>query len=339
VSVAKSHQFSLDILEQGQSLGFGLIGIAPAQPSQHAQHVRQWIAQGKHGEMHYLETNLDKRLDPTQLLEGARSIIMVADAYEPPTEPADGHIRVAAYAQGRDYHKVIKKRLHQLCDWITDQYPEANNKACVDTAPLLEREVASEAGLGWIGKNTLLIHPRHGSYMLLGAIVTTLDLATSKELNYPQSLIPPTDHCGGCTRCIDACPTQCITNDPDERSIDASRCISYLTIEHRSEIDADLQLNMGNHLVGCDICQQVCPWNQASDLESPLLKDDLPARYPLPIHFDYQPKPHLRHGLDPNEVIQWNAQDRQNTFQGSAAMRVKLEMFQRNAAINLENQT
>ena len=306
---------------------FALVGIAPAVVSEHAEHVRAWIARGEHGEMHYLENHLDVRLDPEMLLEGARSIICVADAYPPEDFPQDPsgedsepRGRIARYAWGNDYHKTIKKRLFRVADGLRERFAEHQFKCTTDTAPLLEREHAARAGLGWIGKHTLLIHPRFGSYTLLGAIVTTLELETSEQAGYPEPGVWPTDHCGTCTRCIDACPTDCIT----PREVDATRCISYLTLEHRSEIDPSLHEAMGDWIAGCDICQEVCPYNQEG------------YREPLPIVERYEPRaPAPSLGL--LDVLNWTAEDREAAFQGSALKRVKLDMLNRNALIAAGN--
>ncbi|MEM6750090.1 MAG: tRNA epoxyqueuosine(34) reductase QueG [Planctomycetota bacterium] len=355
-------------IEAARDLGFALAGVAPAEPSQHAEHVRGWIARGEHGEMDYLARNLEVRLDPRELVPGAKSILMVADAYAPgagetttagasPAEPGPdlrgrGRVRgrVARYAWGDDYHKVMKKRMHALADTLrgdaaTDGDGQASDaevwRACVDTAPLLEREHAAAAGLGFIGRNTLLIHPRHGSYLLLGALVTTRELAATErliELDAERArsvgLVPPTDHCGHCTRCIDACPTGCITDPrlPDgsidpaaPRAIDASRCISYLTIEHRGEIPDDLRGNLDGWVAGCDVCQEVCPFN------------DIGGRNPLPIHERYAPRDEVAHGLRMDAVARWTDEDRARVTRGSALKRIKLAMWRRNAEANLEN--
>ncbi|HEX7010591.1 MAG TPA: tRNA epoxyqueuosine(34) reductase QueG, partial [Phycisphaeraceae bacterium] len=275
------------VMELAQQLGFALVGIAPAQPSEHAETVRQWISEGRHGEMHYLAEHLDLRLDPARLLPGARSVIAVADLYHHPSQaPAEAEARpssasgdsplprgrvrgrVARYAWGEDYHKVIKKRLHQMADALRERFPDAAFRCTVDTAPALEREHAMRAGLGWVGKHTLLIHPRHGSWTLLGLILTTLAIQDSAQAGFPGRTVVPADHCGTCTRCIDACPTQCIEN-PDltgRRAIDATRCISYLTLEHRGPIDPSLHRAMGDWIAGCDVCQEVCPFNSEDRL-------------------------------------------------------------------------
>ncbi len=310
------------ILERCRSLGFALAGVCPAEPSSHEASIRQWLADGKHAEMSYLERNLDLRLNPRKLLPGARSLILLADLYAtrndpPPPESSASPAplgKIARYAQGDDYHTVIKKRLHTLCDQLRAEFPDHHFRACVDTAPILEREHAARAGLGWIGKHTLLIHPRLGSYLFLAAIVTTLDLAP------PRTQTTITDHCGTCTRCIDACPTRAIT----PHSVDASRCISYLTIEHRSPIDPALKPAIGDWLFGCDVCQEVCPHNSPRDDDA-----DVGTRNPA-----YTPRTKSLPILD---VMQWSDDNRAAATRRSALKRAKLDMFHRNARIVADN--
>ena len=347
-------------------LGFAMAGIAPAESSRYEPAVRQWIDDGQHGQMHYLAEHLEIRLDPQKLLPGARSVIAVADAYpsrpgsfasaesdttsaepEPrasttPQTTLSPRGRIARYAWGDDYHKVLKKRLHRLSDRLSEAMPDTEFRATVDTAPALEREHAMRAGLGWQAKNTMLIHPRHGSYFLLGLLFTTLDLpiqpvterrlprTQSRELSadahatpaaaLPGALIPENDHCANCTRCIDACPTRAIASEGYR--IDASRCVSYLTIEHREAVPLEFHHGLRDWVAGCDICQEVCPYNKIAD------------RHPLPVEPRYQPNDRrLDLGLDLIEVLDWSAEDRARTFQGSALKRIKLDMIRRNALI------
>lgn len=332
------------VLELAEAQGFALAGIASARPSPHADAVRAWIADGKHGSMGYLEANLDVRLDPDALLPGAKSVIAVCDAYAPgsalgidlgssPTsgglrsgsgDDADGEMpargKIARYAWGDDYHKVLKKRLHGLADALAEQLPAERFRSTVDTAPALERELAAAAGLGWQGKNTMMIHPRHGSYTLLGLIVTTAKLPTSEDLNFPGATVPGVDHCANCTKCIDACPTDAIA--AEGYSIDASRCVGYLTIEHREMIDDALLPGVLGWVAGCDICQEVCPYNQVGQ------------RNPLPVHPRYDPGPrNFAEGLDLIEVLSWTTEDRAEVFRGSSLKRIKLDMIRRNALI------
>jgi len=325
------------VMDWARALEFGLCGIARAEPSPHAQHVRRWIARGMHGQMGYLEEHLDVRLDPGRLVEGAKSVIVVADRYasEDRAEPAAGEARVAAhgrvarYAWGDDYHKVIKKRLHRLCDALAERFSGDVFRAAVDTAPVMERDLAVAAGLGWVGKHTLLIHPRHGSWFLLGVVVTTLDLPDSKELDHAGGTSSGGGHCGTCTRCIDACPTDAIA--AEGYTLDATRCISYLTLEHRSAIDPALHEGMGDWLAGCDICQEVCPHNRERDAFG---RTGLSEYGQLPIHPAYAPR---NTSLDLLAVLGWSSGDRQAAFRGSALKRMKLEMVKRNAVIAAGN--
>ncbi|MEM6458915.1 MAG: tRNA epoxyqueuosine(34) reductase QueG [Planctomycetota bacterium] len=334
------------VLRLAEAEGFALAGIASAEPSGRGEAVRAWLDAGKHGSMRWLEENLEVRLDPGRLVEAARSVIAVADVYvdssaERNTEVSglscdpvstkeagltDRTGRIARYAHGDDYHKVIKKRLHRLCDTLAERHPGHTFRAAVDTAPALERELAARAGLGWQGKNTLMIHPRHGSYFLLGLIVTTLELtppgqgASNGGEPVPSRNRTASTPCANCTRCIDACPTGAI--DPAGYTMDASRCVSYLTIEHRGVIDDDLLPGVGDWLAGCDVCQEVCPYNQVA------------KRHSLPLHPAYDAGPRkLDEGLDVLEVLNWTAEDRARVFRGSALKRIKLDMIRRNALI------
>lgn len=307
-----------------QRLGFSLLGVAPAQASDQAEHVKQWLAARRHGEMSYMEAALEERLDPQKLLPGARSVICVADRYATKADEAPGGEdaakgRIARYAWGDDYHRVMKKRLHQLADALREAWPDHEYRTTVDTAPILEREQALRAGIGWVGKNTLLIHPKLGSYMLLGEIVTTLPIETADDTGEILD-----DHCGTCRRCIDACPTQCI--DLTGYQIDATRCISYLTLEHRGPIDVTLHEAMGDWVAGCDVCQEVCPFNQERDGNSET-PDVLPAYRPRP------PAP----GVRIVELLQWDAATRQRAFERSALKRVRLDQLKRNALIAAGN--
>jgi epoxyqueuosine reductase len=303
------------VLERCQELGFALAGIAPVGPMRRAEAMGQWLAQGKHGSMDYLLSHAELKADPSQMLDGARYAIMVADLYatrnEPPQRVPDGHGRVARYAQGRDYHNVMKKRLHRLCDELAERWPDARTRTFVDTAPVHERELALVAGLGWVGKHTLIIHPRVGSWLLLGGVLTTLELEANRN--------EEPDHCGTCTRCIDACPTDAIT----PYSVDASRCISYLTIERREPIAEDLQQGIGSWVFGCDVCQEVCPHSSPRS-------GDVGERNPAYVA--------ARESFDLLEVLGWDEAARRAAFAGSAMKRAKLHMMQRNAIIAAGNE-
>lgn len=324
-SVEPSETDAAAVQRLGESLGFGLVGFAPALPSDYSDELRRWLADGKHGEMDYLNRNVETRLDPCELVEGAQSVVVAADFYhapqsETPDPTSDKPMgRIARYARGDDYHKVMKKRLHGLADALRERHPDETFRVAVDTAPVLEREHAARAGLGWTGKHTLLIHPRKGSWMLLGVVVTTLRLHPDDEPTTPES------HCGTCTRCIDACPTDCIT----PYSVDASRCISYLTLEHRGPITPSLHEPMGDWVAGCDVCQEVCPFNQASG--------DGYRGSDTQINPAYIPRAAFDPGLPLLELLGWSADDRQHAFIKSALKRVKLDMLKRNALIAAGN--
>jgi epoxyqueuosine reductase len=235
--------------------GFELAGVARAEPTEqttedYARYER-WAASGMAGEMRYLTDRRNPlRRDPRSLLASARSVICVGKLYNTTPEVKDPPI--SRYAWGsRDYHDVLREGLERMVERLAAISP-FEYKICVDTAPLLERTYARLAGLGWIGKNTCLIHEPLGSWFFLGEILTSLDL-------HPDS--PPPDRCGSCTRCIDACPTQALVPDGDSWTLDARRCISYLTIELRGPVPEELRAGVGGHVFGCDICQEVCPWN------------------------------------------------------------------------------
>lgn len=309
-----------ELIARCRALGFAAAGVCGVEPSAWGSEFEAWLAQGKHGSMGYLERNLAIRLDPGRLLPGARSAIMVADLYESrgaasDSKVAPGRGRIARYARGLDYHQVIKKRLHELCDALRERYPDEEFRAFVDTAPVLERELAARAGLGWTAKHTLVIHPRLGSYALLGGALTTLELEAPEEQRRVE------DHCGTCTRCIEACPTDAIA----PYSVDASRCISYLTIERREAIAEEFYEEIGDWLFGCDICQEVCPHNsprpEGADVGEP--------------HEAYAAR---RDSFDLLEVLGWSEEDRRAAFTTSALKRATLAMFKRNALIVAGNQ-
>jgi epoxyqueuosine reductase len=259
--------FEQSIKDEARRLGFLLAGVTTPEPPQHASVFETWLSQGRHGSMNYLATDRSRRCraDPSQVMPECRSIIVLAAPYSKPgsvqsaiTPGHDGPVRgrVASYAWGRDYHKELLKRLRAIVAFIAQHFGRPVSAHCyTDTGPILERDLAQRAGLGWIGKNTCLINPRLGTYLLLAEILLDADLV-------PDSTVH-TDHCGTCTRCMDACPTACILPG---RTIDASRCISYLTIELKGAIPIELRPKMTNWIFGCDLCQMVCPWNRFAPL-------------------------------------------------------------------------
>jgi len=235
-------------------LGFDLVGVASARPLEGAAHLREWLARGCHGDMRYMADTAEIRGTPDRFLPGAHSVICVAlsyfDAPEPPElAPQGDRVVVARYARRVDYHKVIQRRLVALGRFLQVRAPGARWRIGVDRHPLLERELAQRAGLGWIGKNTCLINRNLGSELLLGELVTDVVLPAD---------VSETNHCGACAACLAACPTRAF--DAPWR-LDARRCISYVTIEHRGDISQPFRESLGAHLFGCDVCQAVCPWN------------------------------------------------------------------------------
>jgi len=238
-----------------RELGFDLVGITTAERLPGGEQLRAWVTRGAHGDMAYMAGTSEVRADPRLFMPGARSVVCVAMSYheapEPPeTVPSGDRVVVARYARRRDYHKVLRARLVRLGLRLAALAPGSTWRPAVDTAPLLEKELAQRAGLGWIGKNTCLINRRLGSELLLGELVTSVELSPDE---------PETDHCGTCTACLGACPTAAFDAP---RSLDARRCISYATIEHRGTFPRTVLPALGAHLFGCDICQAVCPWNR-----------------------------------------------------------------------------
>jgi epoxyqueuosine reductase len=296
--------------------GFTLAGISRPKISPYGDVFAHWLTAGKQGEMAYLARNPEERGNPGAKFPWAKSILSVALAYYQPASGANGGekkdaVRIARYAWGRDYHKVMEAKLKRLEKKMRAQFDAPGAKpmqirAYVDTGPLMEREIAANAGLGWIGKHTLLIHPRHGSWFLLGELVLSMELE-------PDS--PVGNHCGTCTRCIQACPTQAI----EPYSVDARKCISYLTIEHRAAIAPEFHSPMkdAGFLVGCDICQEVCPFNRAPLVTT---EPDFAPRSPAP-------------AASLQDVLAWQEQEWDILTRGRATRRVKFGMWKRNAEI------
>ncbi len=251
------------MVAEARAMGLEWAGVATLGRSGHMAHFVRWIAAGLHGEMAYLARPdaVRRRADLDRTLSGFRSALVVAQSYadgDPATSPGDpSRAIVARYARGRDYHHVLRDRLENLAHRLEDLAGRPfRRRVYVDTGPLLEREMAMHAGLGWFGKNTMLIHPRRGSYFFLGVLLTDLPLTPSNPFD--------DEHCGTCRRCLDACPTGALLGRADNGApvMDATRCISYLTIELKGAIPRDLRSAIGNRIFGCDICQEVCPWNE-----------------------------------------------------------------------------
>jgi epoxyqueuosine reductase len=308
----KAAELTRQIKDRATELGFALVGVSPAVSATGAANFDEWLARGFAGQMSYLETRRTAYEHPRHVLAGVRSLVMLALPYrttEPPS-PNPGHGRVSRYAWGEsDYHDLIHDRLKQLGRFVTSLVPDAAVRGVVDSAPLLEREFAERAGLGWIGKHTLLLNRQQGSYFFLAALLTDLELVYDQ----PQ----PTDHCGTCRACLDACPTGAF---PQPHLLDATRCISYLTIEHRDAIPRELRAGIGDWLFGCDVCQDVCPWNRKSPTT------DEPA---------FQPQ---EADIDLIELFDLDDDAFRQRFRRTPLWRPKRRGILRNAAIVLGNQ-
>ena len=246
--------YSTFIKEEAKALGFLSCGIAKAGfLEEEAPRLEQWLRQGRHGEMHYMENHFDKRLDPTKLVPGAKSVVSLLLNYHSPEKQSDPTApKISTYAFGQDYHKVIKDKLYQLLARIRDRIGEVDGRVFVDSAPVMDKAWAAKAGLGWVGKNTNLIAKQVGSFFFIAEMILDLELAYD---------LPVADHCGSCTACIDACPTQALIAP---YQIDGSKCISYATIELKNAIPDHFKGKMDGWMFGCDVCQTVCPWNRFS---------------------------------------------------------------------------
>jgi epoxyqueuosine reductase len=290
--------------EVGLQVGFDAIGFARAgMLGEEKQVLETWTREGKHGEMSYMANHSEKRVDPRLLVEGCKTVISVMVSYHPGgKEQAPGAPVVAKYAYGKDYHELIKSMLHEYLDRLRDEFGLIEGRAFVDTAPVLERAWGKHSGTGWIGKNTCLIHPKLGSFVLLGELIVDLELEPDQ---------PERDRCGTCTRCIDACPTGAITAP---YQLDATRCISYYTIEHKGDLPAWLKPLMNHRVFGCDICQDVCPWN----------KKALPGN-----HTGLEANPRLL-AMGEKEWRLLDEETYQDVFRGSAVKRAKFTGLRRN---------
>ena len=252
--MTKKEQDTRFVKETAYALGFQMVGVSKAEfMEDEARKLEQWLNLNYHGEMGYMANHFDKRVNPSLLVPGAKSVISLIYNYFPEEKQHPDAPKLAKYAYGKDYHYVIKYKLKELMKMIQEELGEVSGRVFVDSAPLLERDLAKRAGLGWIGKNTMLINPKKGSFFFLAEVVVDLDL----EVDAPMK-----DFCGTCTRCIDACPTEAIA--PEGYYMDGSKCISYLTIELKENIPPSFKGKMENWMFGCDICQDVCPWNRFS---------------------------------------------------------------------------
>jgi epoxyqueuosine reductase len=307
----KQDEIAYIIKEEAIRIGFDSVGFTRAELAHSAQHYLDWIAEGYHGEMAYLARTAAQRLDPRNLLPAARSVIVVGLNYAPGELTVAGRgVRVSCYAWGEDYHSVMRSRMKDLCRRVRERTGLAfAARICVDTAPLLEREFAQRAGLGWIGKNTNLTTRRFGVWLFLGVILVDFDLPPDE---------PARDRCGTCRRCIQACPTGALIGP---RLLDARRCISYLTVELKGAIPRDLRPAIGGHLFGCDECLAVCPWN----------------RFALPTA---EPRFACRNHeilFDPERILTLSEEELQRRFASSPVSRIGRRGLARNAAVVLGN--
>lgn len=299
------------IKAEAVDLGFSLVGIAPAARPDTLDFLHDWLNRGMHGEMGYMSRRKDAYSHPEGVMPEVRSLILVSMNYSN-EEPADSSCgRIAKYATGEtDYHDLMRSRLKSLVRMLRESFPESRNRVIVDTAPLLERDFARKAGLGWFGKNTLLINKHIGSYFFLAGILTDLVL--------PADSPHETSHCGTCTRCLDACPTDAFDGP---YVLDARKCISYLTIESRGqEVPAELRPGIGDWLFGCDICQDVCPWNRKS-----------------PGTAEPEFSPQSRESTQAVEFLSMTEEEYQQRFKGTPLERTGRVALARNAAIVLGN--
>jgi epoxyqueuosine reductase len=302
--------FKEELKSQAERLGFSLFGVAAATNADTFPQFITWLDAGHHSEMDYLMRMRDARQHPRSILESVRSVVMLGFEYaHGHAQPASNHGRVAAYAQGPDYHRVIWDRLAGLTQWLQAREPTALARGVTDTAPLLERDFARRAGLGWFGKNTMLINKHRGSFFLLAALLTSVEL--------PHDPPHTTRHCGTCTACLDACPTQAFVVPG---VLDARRCISYHTIESRSRIPLELAEQFGDWMFGCDVCQDVCPWNRHADSRTPALPHDDSLEY-----------------LDAVAIVAMSVDEFRTRFRTTAITRTKHRGLRRNAAIVLGN--
>ena len=315
MSVIDFHELAELIKHWGRELGFQQVGIADTDIAEHSAHLQEWLAQQYHGTMSYMERHARLRAQPAQLVEGTLRVISVRMDYLPADTQMVAVLQnpqqayVSRYALGRDYHKLIRRRLQQLADRIRAHTGDFGYRPFVDSAPVLERAFAEKAGLGWIGKNTMLINKRAGSWFFLGELLTDLPLPVDAKADF---------HCGSCTACLEVCPTNAFVG---AQILDARRCISYLTIELKTAIPEPLRPLIGNRVFGCDDCQLCCPWNKFSSATT---------------EQDFTP----RHALDRAQLVElfnWDAADFERNTEGSAIRRIGYECWLRNLAVALGN--
>jgi len=311
----QSDEVLVKLEAKARELGFTSIGVTDPDVSQHVPYLEAWLESGFHGSMEWFERHLDLRKDPTRLVEGTQRIVSVRLDYLPENiecieilnDPDKAY--VSRYALGRDYHKLMRKRLKHLGDWLTDEIQPHGFRVFSDSAPILEKHLAEKAGLGWIGKHTLLLSRNAGSWFFLGELLTDCPLPLTQKTEQAR--------CGSCTACLDICPTKAF---PKPYQLDATQCISYLTIEHKGAIPVELRAPMGNRVFGCDDCQLVCPWNRYASVGDPAFAP--------------------RHALDNQSLIdlfQWSEEEFLLKTEGSPLRRAGFVKFLENIAIGLGN--
>ena len=293
------------VKEAAYKLGFEYVGIAKAEKmEEEARQLEEWLNRSMHGKMQYMENHFEKRIDPTKLVEGSKSVVTLMYNYFPEEQQEDSTApKIAKYAYGKDYHFVIKHKLKTLLQTLQDEIGEINGRCFVDSAPVLERDWAKRSGVGWIGKNTLLINPKQGSFFFLAELIIDLELKVDGPIK---------DYCGRCTRCIDACPTEAIS--PEGYILDGSKCISYFTIELKEALPDDYKGKFDNWMFGCDICQDICPWNRFSK------KHNEP---------EFEPHPDLLK-MEKEDWEEITKDVFQKVFRKSAVKRTKFEGLKRN---------
>jgi epoxyqueuosine reductase len=306
--VITSSVTSRAVKERAQFEGFQKVGIVRAEPlAEEAGRLKEWLARGYHGEMSWMARDVEKRLNPLELFPPARSIVVVALNYYTPDQHQENSAtgKVSRYAWGDDYHDVLKTKLELLLSWIREQEPRAAGKVCVDIQPTLDKAWAVRAGLGWLGKHSNVITPEYGSWVFIGELLLNLDLPADAERIE--------DHCGTCTLCIDACPTQAIT---EPYVVDSNQCLSYATIELRApELPETIQHGLSGWLYGCDVCQDVCPWNR--------FEEATPETRFAPREGNVN--------ADLDEILELTPETYAERFRRSAMKRAKLSGLQRNA--------
>jgi len=310
---------STELKGHALALGFELVGVCAADTAPHLEFYEGWLDRGFHGSMEYLRRHLPLKASPEGLLAGAKSIVAVGLNYRQPDPAREGYPRIASYALGRDYHKVLRSKLNGLGRWIQQVYPGSQYRACVDSAPVFERDYAHLAGLGWFGKNSCLIDSKRGSWFFIGVLLTTVEFQADE---------PAVGGCGSCRLCIDACPTGAIVFVDGRWQVDSRQCISYLTIEHRGSIEPELAAQMGDWTFGCDVCQDVCPFNQVRESQ--------------PLRAVPTTEPDFLRARDWPTLLELAkiGQDKWDELSsGSPIRRTGIDGIRRNAQINIENGT